>query len=97
MQQIGQQFDNQRELADQIARREQLKARIRKGISLLVLFGLLGTAYAKRAGIQTFITTKLTPPAAGAPAKPESAASSAVAKAQENASTRDQLIDSLAK
>jgi len=100
MQQIENEFDSKRVEADRLARRGLLLARIRKAVSVVVLLGIFGLVYAFRADIQGFISAKVTTPQAQAQAQassPKSAAAATIERAQENAKSRDALIDGLAK
>ena len=100
MQQIENEFESNRSEADRLARRGVIMARIRKAISVLLLVGICGLGYAFRGSIHDLVTAKLITPPAGAQAQSsssKSAASATIQRAQENAKTRDALIDSLAK
>jgi len=100
MQQIENEFDSKRAEADRLARRGAIMARVRKTVSVLLLLGIFGLVYAFRGDIQGLITAKLTTPQAGGAAQassPKSAAAATIQGAQENAKTRDALIDGLAK
>ena len=102
MQQIENEFESKKQEADRLARRAVIMARIRKAVGVLLLLGLCGTAYAFRGEIQGAISAKLTTPQTqaqtqGQASSPKGATSASIQRAQDNAKTRDALVDSLAK
>ncbi len=112
MQQIETEFESKRVEADRLARRALTMARIRKAAGVLLLLGVFGAAFAFRGDIEGFISAKIATPQAGdqaqaqgqtqasaqaRPSTPKAAAAASFQKAQENAKTRDALVDSLAK
>ena len=102
MQQIETEFESKKVEADRLARRGLIMVRIRKTVGVLLLLGLFAAIYAFRGDIQGLISVKITTlqtqgQAQAQPSTPKGAASATVQRAQENAKTRDALIDSLAK
>ncbi len=100
MQQIETEFESKKVEADRLARRGLIMARLRKGVGVLLLLGLFGAVYAYRGDIQGLIIAKITTPPTPGQAQsstPKAAATASIQRAQENAKTRDALIDGLAK
>ena len=104
MQQIENEFESKKVEAERLARRGAIMARIRKAAGVLLLLGVFGAVYAYREDIQGLIAAKITTPQTQAPVQgqaqpstPKAAAAASVQRAQENAKTRDALIDGLAK